>query len=40
VLQSYLPAFFVSGALCIMAAGLSLNLGSNRANRRVNAQSA
>jgi MFS family permease len=40
VLQSYLPAFFVSGALCIIAAGLSLNLGSRRSNSRVNAQSA
>jgi sugar phosphate permease len=40
VLQSYLPAFFVSGALCIIAAGLSLNLGSNRTNRRVDARRA
>jgi MFS family permease len=30
VLQSYLPAFFVSGALCIVAAGLALNLGRAR----------
>lgn len=30
VLSTYLPAFFVSGALCILAAGLVLNLRSNR----------
>jgi predicted MFS family arabinose efflux permease len=40
VLQSYLPAFFVSGALCIIAAGLALHLGSNRSNRRNDAQAA
>jgi predicted MFS family arabinose efflux permease len=33
VLQSYLPAFFVSGALCIIAAGLTLRLGPNRLSR-------
>jgi MFS family permease len=38
VLQSYLPAFFVSGALCIIAAGLTLRLGSNRLNRRSDAR--
>jgi MFS family permease len=40
VLQSYLPAFFVSGALCIIAAGLSLHLASNRSGRRLDARSA
>jgi predicted MFS family arabinose efflux permease len=34
VLQSYFPAFFVSGALCIVAAGLALHLGSSRSVRR------
>jgi sugar phosphate permease len=34
VLQTYLPAFFVSGALCIVAAGLAMHLGSKRPNQR------